>query len=45
MFPEVPRVFVYERDPKGEPNINLAIAAAASYLVSRDTGILDLAVH
>jgi putative PIN family toxin of toxin-antitoxin system len=39
---EVPRVFAYERDPKDEPYINLAIAARASYLVSRDTDILDL---
>lgn len=40
---EVPRVFVYERDPKDEPYINLAIAAGANYLVSRDTDVLDLA--
>lgn len=39
---EVPRVFVYERDPKDEPYINLAIAARADYLVSRDTDILAL---
>lgn len=39
----VPRVFIYERDPKDEPYINLAIAAGAQYLVSRDTDILDLA--
>lgn len=38
----VPRVFVYERDPKDEPYINLALAAQADYLVSRDTDILDL---
>ena len=42
-IPEVPRLFVYERDPKDEPYINLAIAAGASYLVSRDADILDLA--
>lgn len=41
-FPEVPRVFVYERDPKDEPYINLAIAVQADYLVSRDTDILAL---
>jgi putative PIN family toxin of toxin-antitoxin system len=40
---EVPRLFVYNRDPKDEPYLNLAIAAGASYLVSRDTDILDLA--
>src|ERR1039457_2910133 len=43
LFPEVPRVFAYERDPKDEPYINLAIAAEASYLVSWDNDILDLA--
>lgn len=43
VFPEVPRVFVYERDPKDEPYINLAIAAGASYLVSRDNDVLGLA--
>ena len=42
-IPEVPRVFRYERDPKDEPYINLAIAAGASYLISRDTDVLDLA--
>lgn len=39
----VPRLFVYDRDPKDEPYINLAIAAGARYLVSRDADILDLA--
>ena len=43
LVPEVPRVFVYERDPKDEPYINLAIGSGASYLVSRDTDVLDLA--
>ncbi len=42
-IPGVPRVFLYERDPKDEPYINLAIAAEASYLVSRDSDVLDLA--
>ena len=37
------RLFEYERDPKDEPYINLAIAAGARYLVSRDADILDLA--
>jgi len=41
--PEVPHVFFYERDPKDEPYLNLAIATGASYLVSRDLDILDLA--
>ena len=40
---EVPRVFQFDRDPKHEPYINLAIGARASYLVSRDNDILDLA--
>jgi putative PIN family toxin of toxin-antitoxin system len=33
---EVPRAFEYPRDPKDEPYINLAIAAQADYLTSRD---------
>jgi putative PIN family toxin of toxin-antitoxin system len=40
---EVPRIFRFERDPKDEPYINLAVAVRASYLVSRDKDILDLA--
>jgi putative PIN family toxin of toxin-antitoxin system len=40
---KVPRVFPFERDPKDEPYINLAIASKVSYLVSRDHDILDLA--
>lgn len=40
---EVPRLFHFDRDPKDEPYINLAIAANVSYLVSRDNDILDLA--
>jgi predicted nucleic acid-binding protein len=43
LIPHVPRVFVYERDPKDEPYINLAIAAGATHLVSRDKDVLDLA--
>jgi len=39
---EVPKVFEYERDPKDEKYINLAIAAKAQYLVSRDLDLLDL---
>lgn len=38
----VPRVFTYPRDPKDEPYINLAVAAEADYLVSRDSDLLDL---
>ena len=43
MFSDVPHAFTYERDPKDEPYINLALAAGATYLVSRDKDILDLA--
>ena len=39
---DVPRVFAYPRDPKDEPYINLAIAAEADYLTSRDKDRLDL---
>jgi putative PIN family toxin of toxin-antitoxin system len=39
---EVPRAFTLERDPKDEPYLNLALAAGAQYLVSRDLDLLDL---
>lgn len=39
---EVPRAFEYPRDPKDEPYVNLAIAAGADYLTSRDRDLLDL---
>ena len=42
IIPDVPRQFVYERDPKDEPYINLALASGAAYLVSRDNDLLDL---
>jgi len=42
IIPDVPQQFAYERDPKDEPYINLAIASGASYLVSRDNDLLDL---
>ncbi len=41
-FENVPRIFEYPRDPKDEPYINLAIAADADYLTSRDNDLLDL---
>jgi predicted nucleic acid-binding protein len=39
---EAPSVFRYPRDGDDEPYINLAIAAEAEYLVSRDRDLLDL---
>ena len=42
LIPEVPRRFTYERDPRDEPYINLALAAGARYLVTRDHDLLDL---
>ena len=38
----VPKDFTYSRDPDDEPYINLAVAAKADYLVSRDNDLLDL---
>jgi putative PIN family toxin of toxin-antitoxin system len=38
----VPAEFLFERDPKDEPYVNLAIVAGANYLVSRDRDLLDL---
>ena len=38
----VPPEFVYQRDPKDEKYINLAIVAKADYIVSRDNDLLDL---
>lgn len=42
LMTDVPQQFVYERDPKDEPYINLALAAGARYLVTRDKDLLDL---
>lgn len=39
---DVPEVFHFDRDPDDEPYLNLAIAAGADYLVSRDKHLLDL---
>jgi putative PIN family toxin of toxin-antitoxin system len=39
---DVPKVFTLTRDPKDEPYIDLALAAKARYLVSRDNDLLDL---
>jgi putative PIN family toxin of toxin-antitoxin system len=38
----VPHVLDYSRDPKDEPYIDLAAAAKADYLVSRDKDLLSL---
>ena len=38
----VPELFQYSRDPKDERYINLALAANAKLLVSRDNDLLDL---
>ncbi len=38
----VPHAFSLERDPKDEPYLDLAVAARARYLVSRDRDLLDL---
>jgi putative PIN family toxin of toxin-antitoxin system len=38
---QVPKRFVYPRDPKDEPYVNLAVEMKADYLVSRDN---DLAI-
>ena len=39
---EVPHVFSYPRDPDDEPYLNIAVAAGAKHLVSRDKDLLDL---
>jgi uncharacterized protein len=39
---QVPKRFVYQRDPKDEPYINLGVATKADYLVTRDNDLLDL---
>lgn len=38
----VPQVLNYARDPKDEKYINLAVAADAEFIISRDTDLLDL---
>lgn len=39
---DVPNLFQYERDPKDEKYLNLAITTKAQYLVSRDEDLLVL---
>lgn len=38
----VPAVITLSRDPNDEKHLNLAVAAGADYLVSRDNDLLDL---
>jgi putative PIN family toxin of toxin-antitoxin system len=38
----IPAKFQLERDPKDTPYINLAVAAQADYIVTRDKDLLDL---
>lgn len=42
LIANVGSVFSYARDPKDERYVNLAVAAGARYLVSRDKDLLDL---
>ena len=42
MAEDVPTVYRFERDPKDEPYLNLAIATHAPFLVTRDHDLLDL---
>ena len=42
LIKQIPQRFVYPRDPKDEPYVNLALAAGATYIVSRDNDLLDL---
>jgi len=39
---DVPTVVLLPRDPKDEPYLNLAVIAAANYLVTWDKDLLDL---
>ncbi len=42
LLTDVPALFSYERDPKDERYVNLALAADAQHLVTRDKDLLDL---
>lgn len=41
-YTRVPEVFSLTRDPNDEPYINLAVAANADFLITRDKDLLDL---
>jgi putative PIN family toxin of toxin-antitoxin system len=40
----VPKEFSYPRDEDDEPYINLAVAAGATFIISRDRDLLDLMI-
>jgi len=42
LFDTFPNVFVYERDPRDAHYVNLALAAGAGVIVSRDKDLLEL---
>jgi putative PIN family toxin of toxin-antitoxin system len=42
LIKQIPKVFEYSRDPKDEMYINLAVAAGADFIISRDKDMLDL---
>lgn len=42
LFKDAPGVFTYDRDPDDVHYLDLAVAAEAGYLVSRDRDLLDL---
>src|SRR5262245_36099351 len=42
MFSDVPPVVSFDRDPKDEKYLDLAIAGKVRYLISRDKDLLDL---
>ncbi|MCG3163590.1 MAG: hypothetical protein JMDDDDMK_05029 [Acidobacteria bacterium] len=39
---EVSHKFDFQRDPKDAPYVNLAVAASADFIISRDNDLLDL---
>jgi putative PIN family toxin of toxin-antitoxin system len=45
LLPQVPAVWAYERDPDDAHYVNLALAAKANLIVSRDNDLLDLMDH
>jgi putative PIN family toxin of toxin-antitoxin system len=45
LWREVPRIVQYARDPDDEPYLNLAIAAGARFVVTRDRDLLSLSTE